>query len=524
MAVTAQSAARTVGQIMSRPVVTASPWETLQMAADVMAEQGVGSVVVVENEKPIGILTERDLVRLAAAGANARTEIIENWMVRDPETVEPTVEVVDALHRLSERGYRHIPVVEGGNVVGLVSMRDLMKIAEIRPFGTLAIDVPKGLKGVVVAETKIGDVRGTEGFYHYRQYSAIELAEKCTLEAVWHLLYEGRLPNHDELEALKKQLRTDRVIPPEIKDLLPSVAKLGETFRPLEALRSALSLMASAWDFKPWLDTDMEDLKSQAFRVCAVIPTLVTALHRLNHGLEPVEPHPDLSYAANYLYMWKGEEPPPLHAEAMEKYLISTIDHGFNASTFTARVVTSTGADLGSAIVAALGSLSGPLHGGAPSRALEMLDAIKTPEEADEWIRSAIQRGQKIMGFGHPVYKTDDPRSNMLRNLAEELGGARVEFAKYIESRVIELLEELKPGRQLRTNVEFYAAICMESIGLPPDLFTPTFACSRAIGWTAHILEQASDNRIIRPSGRYTGPPPPQPIEGECGDRKLQEG
>jgi citrate synthase len=515
MGVTARTQPRTVGQIMSRPVITASPWETLQMAADSMTEQGVGSVVVVEDGRPIGILTERDLVRLAASGANARAEIVESWMVRDPDTVEPTAELDAALHRLSERGYRHIPVVDDGQLVGLVSMRDLMKIAEVRPFGTLAVDVPKGLKGVVVAETEIGDVRGTEGFYHYRQYSAIELAEKCSLEEVWHLLYEGRLPNSKELEAMESEIRSQRAIPAEIKELLPSIARIGKTFVPLEALRSSLSLMTSAWDFKPWLDVGLETLKSQAQRVCAVIPTLVTALHRLNHGLEPVEPHPDLPYAANYLYMWKGEVPPPLHARTIEKYMISTIDHGFNASTFTARVVTSTGADLGSAIVAALGSLSGPLHGGAPSRALEMLDAIKTREEADEWIRSAIQDGKRIMGFGHPVYKTDDPRSTMLRDLAEQLGGPRVEFAKYIESKVIELLEELKPGRQLRTNVEFYAAICMESIGLPPDLFTPTFACSRAIGWTAHILEQAADNRIIRPSGRYTGPPPPQPVDRE---------
>jgi citrate synthase len=515
MGTSAGTGPRTVGQIMSRPVVTALPSETLQMAADSMTEQSVGSVVVVEDGRPIGILTERDLVRLAAAGANARKEIVRDWMVRDPDTVEPTVEVDAALHRLSERGYRHIPVVHNGDLVGLVSMRDLMKIAEVRQFGTLAIDVPKGLKGVVVAETEIGDVRGTEGFYHYRQYNAIELAEKCSLEEVWYLLHEGRLPNPEELEALKDEIRTQRVIPADMKDLLASIARLGESFVPLEALRSSLSLMASSWDFKPWLDVDRAALKLQALRVCAVIPTLVTALHRLNHGLEPVEPHPDLPYAANYLYMWKGEEPPPQHARAIEKYMISTIDHGFNASTFTARVVTSTGADLGSAIVAAISALSGPLHGGAPSRALEMLDAIETREDADEWIRSRIQKGQRIMGFGHPVYKTDDPRSNMLRNLAKQLGGPRVEFAEYIESKVIELLEELKPGRQLRTNVEFYAAICMESIGLPPDLFTPTFACSRAIGWTAHILEQAADNRIIRPSGRYTGPPPPQPIDRE---------
>ncbi|HEX2180209.1 MAG TPA: citrate synthase/methylcitrate synthase [Actinomycetota bacterium] len=387
-----------------------------------------------------------------------------------------------------------------------------MKIAEIRAFGTPAIEVPKGLKGVVVAETQVGDVRGAEGFYHYRQYSAIDLAQQCTLEEVWHLLYEGRLPNRDELAEFTAKVRRLRVIPDDLKAVLPSIARMGTEFVPLEALRSAISLLCSAWGFRPWLDLGQGVLKEQALRVCAVVPTLIMALHRLNRGEEPVDPHPDLGYAANYLYMRLGTEPSEPHARAIEQYLTSTIDHGFNASTFTARVVTSTGADLGAAVVAALGSLSGPLHGGAPSRALEMLDAIQRPEDADEWIRSAVQQGRRIMGFGHPVYKTDDPRSQMLRGIAEGLDGPRVEFAKYIESRVVEILKELKPGRQLYANVEFYASIVMESVGLPPDLFTPTFACSRAIGWTAHILEQAADNRIIRPSGRYIGAAPPHPV------------
>ncbi|HEX2054587.1 MAG TPA: citrate synthase/methylcitrate synthase [Actinomycetota bacterium] len=387
-----------------------------------------------------------------------------------------------------------------------------MNIAQIQAFGTPAIEVPKGLKGVVVAETQVGDVRGTEGFYHYRQYSAIELAQQCSFEEVWYLLHEGKLPNRQELEEFSAGVRKHRVIPEDLKAVLPSVARMGTDFVPLEALRSALSLLCSSWGFRPWIDLAPGVLKEQAMRVCAVIPSLIMALHRLNHGEEPIDPDPDLGYAANYLYMWNGRIPPEQHARAIEKYLASTIDHGFNASTFTARVVTSTGADLGAAVVAALGSLSGPLHGGAPSRALEMLDAIKRPEQADPWIRSAVQEGRRIMGFGHPVYKTDDPRSKMLRGIAEELGGPRVGFAKYLESRVVEILRELKPGRQLYANVEYYASIVMESIGLPPDLFTPTFACSRAIGWTAHVLEQASDNRIIRPSGRYIGAPPPEPV------------
>jgi citrate synthase len=174
--------------------------------------------------------------------------------------------------------------------------------------------------------------------------------------------------------------------------------------------------------------------------------------------------------------------------------------------------VTSTGADLGAAVVAALGSLSGPLHGGAPSRALDTLDAIGTPDRTDAWVRDAVARGDRIMGFGHAVYRTADPRSVMLRAVAERFGGDRVEFAKQVERTVEATLAELKPGRELHTNVEFYAGIVMEQCGLPRDLFTPTFAASRVVGWCAHALEQHADNRIIRPSSRYIGPPPPQPV------------
>jgi citrate synthase len=507
-----RAAARTVGHIMSTPVMTATEKETVKDVAERMRAAEVGSVVVVDGDRVVGILTERDLVRFAATGADPSSELVGDWMVGKPETVQSKTELDAALHQLAERRYRHIPVVDDERLVGLVSMRDVMRIAEVRAFGTPAADVPRGLKGVVVAETEIGDVRGTEGFYHYRQYDAIELGRSCSLEEVWYLLYEGKLPDSAELAKFIAKVREARDLPAKVREFLPSIMQAGPRFVPLEALRGALSFLSSYWGFKSWIDTGRDTLKQQALQVCAVIPTLVTALYRLNRGEWPVDPHPELGYAANYLYMMSGTQPSELNARAIERYLIATIDHGFNASTFTARVVTSTGADLGAAVVAALGALSGPLHGGAPSRALDMLDEISTREQADQWIREAIMRGDKIMGFGHPVYKTDDPRSNMLRELAEELKAPKVEFAKYIETRVIELLEELKPGRKLRTNVEFYAAIVMESIGLPPELFTPTFACSRAIGWTAHILEQASDNRIIRPSGRYTGPPPPQPI------------
>lgn len=503
---------RTVGDIMASPVVSTRSSASLQEATKLLATHRVGSVAVVDDGKLVGILTERDLVRVTSSGADLANSAVAIWMTPDPQTVEASADVDSALHLLAGSKFRHIPVTSDAKLVGIVSIRDLIKIAEVRAFGTPAADVPKGLKGVVVAETEIGDVRGNDGFYHYRQYNAVDLAVECSLEEVWHLLHRGRLPSAGELNDFGAAVRSAMVLPDDIKGLLPSIAKVGKRFVPLEALRSSISLLTSSWGFESWLDVNPKDRADQALKICAVLPALVTALHRLNTGDQPIEPDPDLGYAANYLYMWKGEQASSEHVGAIEKYLTSTIDHGFNASTFTARVVTSTGADMGAAVVAALGSLSGPLHGGAPSRALEMLDDIKSPEDVDEWIRSAVSQGKRIMGFGHPVYKTDDPRSVMLRGIAEGLGGNRVEFAKLVEQRVIALLEELKPGRQLYTNVEYYASIVMESIGLPPTLFTPTFACSRAIGWTAHILEQAADNRIIRPSGRFIGAPPPQPV------------
>ncbi len=205
---------------------------------------------------------------------------------------------------------------------------------------------------------------------------------------------------------------------------------------------------------------------------------------------------------------WSTGSSLPPRSRAIEQYLILTIDHGFNASTFTARVVTSTGADVGAAVVAALGALSGPLHGGAPSRALDTLDEIGDPANTEAWVRDAVGRGERIMGFGHAVYRTADPRSVMLRDVALGLGGPLADFAVDVEATVERVLAELKPDRELHTNVELYAGVVMELAGLPRDLFTPTFAVSRMVGWSAHVLEQARDRAIIRPSARYVGPEP----------------
>ncbi|GEC08349.1 citrate synthase [Streptomyces spinoverrucosus] len=368
--------------------------------------------------------------------------------------------------------------------------------------------MPRGLAGVVVTDTEIGDVRGLEGFYHYRQYSAVELAQTRTFEDVWHLLVHGELPDTASAAAFAAETAALRRLPDQVSAALPAIAAAGGRSGPLAGLRTALSLLGAAQGFRPLYDIDADRRREDTLVATAAVPTVLTSLHRLGKGLAPVPPREDLSYAANYLYMLTGEEPDPRRARAVEQYLISTIDHGFNASTFTARVIASTGADVAACLVGAVGALSGPLHGGAPSRALDTLDAIGTVDRIDPWIRERVLAGDRIMGFGHPVYRTEDPRSRMLRGIAQEFGGPLVDFAMEVERRVEAILAELKPGRELHTNVEFYAGVVMELCGLPREMFTPTFAAARVVGWSANILEQSLDSKIIRPAARYVGPEP----------------
>lgn len=372
------------------------------------------------------------------------------------------------------------------------------------------ITAPAGLRDVVVTSTEVGDVRGAEGFYHYRQYSAIDLARTRTFEDVWYLFVEGRLPDATEAVAFAAEIAPLRVIPDDLRAVLPAIARSGRGFSPLAALRSALSI-ASA-DLAPMWDGDETARRADALRLTALTPAVLAALHRLRNGAEPLEPRADLSTGANWLYMVTGEVPGPAAVRAIEQYLIAVVDHGFNASTFTARVVASTGADVGSALTAAVGALSGPLHGGAPDRALAVLDAIGSPDRIDAWARAAVAAGDRIMGFGHAVYRTEDPRSLLLRDVALGLGGDLVEFAVAAERGITDVLHELRPDRDLYANVELYAGVVMERCGLPRTMFTPTFTVSRMVGWSANVLEQARERRIIRPAARYTGPPAPQPV------------
>ena len=368
------------------------------------------------------------------------------------------------------------------------------------------IDVPAGLNNVAVADTEIGSVDGDAGFYHYREYDAVELARTRSLEDVWFLLDEGHLPDRDAAEAWRAALARARELPAELQPLIDVVA--SNPVPPLAQLRTVLSASAPALGIRPMLDLADAERSAQARRVAAIVPSILAALFHAAHDGAPVAPEVGLGHAAAYLRAVTGEVPDERHARALEQYLILTVDHGFNASTFTGRVVASTGADLVDVVCSAIGALAGPLHGGAPSRALDALDAIGTPDRAADWARGEVAAGRRIMGFGHAVYRAPDPRSALLRSVAERLGGELVERAIAIETEILMTLTELKPDRPLPSNVEFYAGVIMETVGLPRQMFTPTFAVSRVIGWVTHAVEQAATGKLIRPSAHYTGPAP----------------
>ena len=335
------------------------------------------------------------------------------------------------------------------------------------------IEVPRGLAGVAVTTTSVGDVRGDEGYYHYRGQSAPDLARNKTFEAVCALVLDG----NDSL--------ADRSLP---NDLAPVVGYLD--------LRSGVSFLASSLRMQSIIDIGAAERRANAVSLISKLPTLVASLHHRRI----VAPRADLGHVANYLWMLHGVEASAEIVRALEQYLILTIDHGFNASTFAARVITSTGADLGAAVVGGVGALSGPRHGGSPSRVLDMLDAVG--DDPRGWTTAEIQSGRRLMGFGHAVYRAPDPRSELLREVALLVAPERAAVACEVERVGLELLA----GRRLVTNVELYAAVVLEAAGIPREWFTATFACSRIVGWCAHILEQAEDPKIIRPDAFYIGP------------------
>ena len=355
----------------------------------------------------------------------------------------------------------------------------------------------KGLDGIVVAQTHISHVFGEEGRLVYRGYEIGELAGKATFEEVCHLLWKGALPTRAELSELNAAMRAQRALP----DGGAGLRLLSKSVNPMDALRTEVSLAAALLEIKgaPTMD--------QAIALTARFPTIVAAFHRLRNGLEPIAPREDLGHAANYLYMLTGEVPPENHVHSLDTYLVLLADHGMNASTFTARVIASTESDLGSAVVGAIGALKGPLHGGAPALVMDMLEAIGTAENVRPWIDNALNTHQKLMGFGHRIYKTTDPRAEILRDMAQH--ASTPEFfalAKGTEDYAIQELNRRKPDQRLYTNVEFYSAAVLNSVGLPRDLYPATFGVSRVAGWSAHVLEQMVGNRLIRPQSEYVGP------------------
>jgi citrate synthase len=368
-----------------------------------------------------------------------------------------------------------------------------------------ALATPPGLKGVAILDTGIGDVRGDVGFYHYRHHPAPRLARERSVEEVWHLLFEGELPTDAQRVAFGDEVRAARVVGPLVT---ATAAALPQTIAPLDGLRALLAVHASETVAAPVLDLSPTERRHNAVHLGAIVPVLLAMVGRRRHGLAAVDSDPSLGHGANYVYQLTGQRPNPDAERAIEAYLVTTIDHGLNASTFTARVVTSTGADLVAAVTAGIGALSGPLHGGAPSRVLAMLDEIGDPANAAAWVDTRLAAKDRIMGFGHAVYRTEDPRSVLLKEFAASMGGERGEQAIAIEPVILAALQRKQPDRVLATNVEYYAAVVLEACGLPPEFFTPTFTVSRTIGWLAHCLEQAEHGVLFRPSANYIGAEP----------------
>jgi len=362
---------------------------------------------------------------------------------------------------------------------------------------TAAKAIAKGLEGVIIGDSSICMIDGNAGRLIYRGYNIHDLAANLSFEEVAYLLWNGDLPTRMQLGDLNKLLSMERPLPADLKATIRNLPRSSNT---LDVLRTAISTLGTGIPLKK---PDISD----AIAITAKMPTINAAFDRLRRGQEPVDPLPGLGHAANYIYMLTGREPEAAKVDALNKYLILLADHGMNSSTFTARIVASTWSDMYSAITAAIGALKGPLHGGAPAPALQMLKDIGRPDRAEPWIREELKAGRRLMGFGHRVYKTTDPRAEILRDIANKTANKNFfELARRVEQTAIRILQQEKAGKKLYTNVEFYSAVVMDSVGLPPDLFTATFAASRSVGWSANVLEQVANNRLIRPETEYTGP------------------
>ena len=361
--------------------------------------------------------------------------------------------------------------------------------------------IREGLEGVVAATTRLSSVDGEAGVLLLAGFPVEEIAPRATFEEMAWLLWQGALPTAGELEAFRRRLAARRALPDATLALLREAAR--RRVPAMDALRMAAGTLSL-------IEGSGEDPKEDALLATATFPTIVAAHWRLLRGEEPMAPREDLGHAANFLFLLSGEEPSAERARGLETYLNTVSDHGLNASTFTARVIVSTRSDLISAITGAVGALKGPLHGGAPGPALDMVFEIGTAERAEGLLREKLDRGERLMGFGHRVYRVRDPRADVLAAAAEHFyhqGGdmGLYELARAVEATALRVLHERKPDRRLDTNVEFYTALLLHGLGLPTELFTPTFAVGRVAGWSAHALEQLATGRLIRPQSVYVG-------------------
>lgn len=362
-----------------------------------------------------------------------------------------------------------------------------------------------GLEGVVAARTRLSGVDGEAGELIIAGFPVEELASRAAFEETVYLLWHGELPGAGQLAGFREELAARRPLSDATLDLLREAASGGAP--PMDALRMA----AGTVSLEAPPDVAVEDrFYDDALTLVARLPSIVAAYRRFSNGKEPVESKPELGHAANYLYMLAGEVPGEESVRGLETYLNTVVDHGMNASTFAARVIVSTRSDVISAVTGAIGALKGPLHGGAPGPALDTVFEIGKKERAESYLRQKLERGERLMGFGHRVYKVRDPRADALAEAADRLYATEGDAGLYklaleVEKVALGLLEEYKPGRRLQTNVEFYTALLLHGLGLPVELFTPTFAVGRVAGWTAHCFEQRALDRLIRPQSEYVG-------------------
>jgi citrate synthase len=359
-----------------------------------------------------------------------------------------------------------------------------------------------GLEGIVVARSELCAIDGEKGILVYRGYDIRDLAEHASYEEVAYLLLRGELPASEELDAFKEALADARPVSGEGCQVVDLAVMDGA---PMEMLRSAVS--ATSFDDPDKDSNDEEANQRKAVRLIAKIPTLIARYQRRREGKEPVEPDPDLDYAANFLYMLRGEQPSEDEARTFDVAMILHADHEMNASTFTARVIASTLSDMHSAVTGAIGALKGPLHGGANEQVMRTLASIRDPDRVEEEVRRRLEEKQRIMGFGHRVYKTMDPRAAILKEYSKMLS----EHADESEPNWFDMSERMERvvavEKGLYPNVDFYSASTYHYLGIPTDLFTTLFVASRVVGWAAHVIEQHRDNRLIRPNSDYVGPP-----------------